>query len=153
MTVITGLNGYTWTQYPQFKDPVVAHVVQSVDGGLHMDQHDDHSHLVLSGNLASNEKFIECKQNGVEIFSVDNDGDIACKNVVSTVAGSLSTLKTEHDAVKAVVDAASSTVTASNTLVMRGGASGTEMQNILCNQIAAIAPSPSMAIYGDGNYS
>ena len=88
MTVVTGLNGFTWKQYKQFEQPTVAHYVKSADDGIHLDQHEDHSHLVLSGNLASNEKFIECKQNGTEIFSVDNDGDIACKNVVSTVAGS-----------------------------------------------------------------
>ena len=84
MTLVTTSSGYTYKTYPVAGEKVVATVLQTTDGGVHIDSTNnnlDSAHLVLSGNLPSTDYFLRCHDFSEDVFTIDGAGDVECTDI------------------------------------------------------------------------
>ena len=153
---IVGMNGYVSEIAPTIPTPVIA--TQIADGNTTLNVHTE-DHLVLHGTLTGNHDYIVCEDsNNVEKFKVDKNGKAIAQDVSVSGTTSLVTKISEIDTTTAKVNAATYE-DIPDTIVRRPTTSETnnnkwcEIDKLEVNQLQAIQPSPSIALYGSGCYS
>ena len=146
MTLVTTSSGYTYKTYPVPTTKVVAHTLQTSDGGVHIDSTNnnlDSAHLVLSGDLPTSEYFIRCHDFSQDVFSIDGSGDIECTDIRADKLHlpQVEDIETYLSAQQTVILANQSSVTnatrlkGAETLVKRGQSQGTEIEYVKANQV------------------
>jgi len=146
-TIVTTSSGYTYRTYPAAEPIVIAHTLQTVDGGVHIDSTNnnlDQTHLLLSGALPATDYYIRCHDFSEDVFTVDGDGEVKCAEIeasaltlpivgdvatsigdsgtlIQTIIAKNSSQDTEITALEDVVEAATR-LKGGDTLVKRGPA-------------------------------